>query len=47
LYRAEVVLLEEIKHQSLQIAMEVPLCPGEAEDKDFQEPDRLKEVANL
>jgi hypothetical protein len=47
MYGAEVVLLEEVKHQSLQTAVEAPVCPSEAEEKDLLESGRLKAVANL
>jgi hypothetical protein len=47
MYGAEVVLPEEVKHQSLQTAVEAPVCPSEAEEKDLLESGRLKAVANL
>jgi hypothetical protein len=47
LFRAEAVLPEEIKHQSLHTTIEVPSCPNEAEEKDLLELERLKVVANL
>jgi hypothetical protein len=47
MYRAEVVLPEEVKHRRLCTTAEVPACPSEAEDKYLLEPDRLKVVANL
>jgi hypothetical protein len=47
MYGAEAVLPEEVKHQSLRIAVEVPACPSEAEKKDLLELDRLMVVANL
>jgi hypothetical protein len=47
LFRAEAVLSEEIKHQSLCTATEAPSCPSEAKEKDLLESDRLKVVANL
>jgi hypothetical protein len=47
MYGVEAVLLEEIKHQSLQTATETPACPNEAEEKDLLESDRLKAVTNL
>jgi hypothetical protein len=37
LFRVEVVLPEEIKHQSMRIAVEAPPCPNEAEEKDLSE----------
>jgi hypothetical protein len=47
MYGTEVVLPEEVKHQSLQTAVEAPVCPSEAEEKDLLESGRLKAVANL
>jgi hypothetical protein len=47
LFGAEVVLPEEIKHQSLCTTTEAPPCPSEAEEKDLLESERLKIVANL
>jgi hypothetical protein len=47
LFGAKAILPEEIKHQSLQTAMEVPPYPTEAKDKDLLEMDRLKAVPNL
>jgi hypothetical protein len=47
LFGVEAVLPEEIKHQSLCIAAETPLCPSEAVEKDLLESKRLKAVANL
>jgi hypothetical protein len=47
LFRAEAILLEEIKHKSLRTTTEVLCCPSEAEDQDLLELDRLKAVANL
>jgi hypothetical protein len=47
LFRAEAVLPEEIKHQSLRTITEVPPCPSEAEEKDLLESERLKAVENL
>jgi hypothetical protein len=47
MFRAEVVLSEEIKHQSLHATVEVLPCPSEAEEKDLLESDRIKAVANL
>jgi hypothetical protein len=47
LFRAEAVLPEEIKHQSLRTTTEAPSCPNEAEEKDLLEPKRLKAVTNM
>jgi hypothetical protein len=47
LFRAEAVLLDEIKHQSLRTTAEVPPCPSEAKEKDLLESERLKVVENL
>jgi hypothetical protein len=47
LFRAEAVLPEEIKHQSLRAAVEAPSCLSEAEEKYLLESDRPKAVANL
>jgi hypothetical protein len=47
LFRAEAVLPEEIKHQSLRTTVEASTCPNEAEEKDLLESDRLKAVTNL
>jgi hypothetical protein len=47
MYGAEAVLLEEVKHQSLQTATEAPACPSEAKEKNLLESYRLKVVANL
>jgi hypothetical protein len=47
LFKAEAVLPEEIKHQSLRTTMEAPSCPNEAEEKDLLESERLKAVTNL
>jgi hypothetical protein len=47
LFGAEVVLPEEIKHQSLHTMTKAPSCPSEAEEKDLLESDRLKAIANL
>jgi hypothetical protein len=47
LFRAEAVLPEEIKHQSLRTTTEAPPCPNEVEEKDLLEPERLKAVTNL
>jgi hypothetical protein len=46
-YGAEAMLLEEIKHRSLQTAAETAPCPNEADEKDLFESDRLKDVVNL
>jgi hypothetical protein len=45
LFRAEAVLPEEIKHQSLRA--EAPPCPNKAEEEDLLESERLKAVTNL
>jgi hypothetical protein len=47
MYGAEAVLPEEVKHRSLGMATETPMCPSEAEEKDLLESDRLKVVVNL
>jgi hypothetical protein len=47
LFRAEAMLPEEIKHQSLRTTAEVPPCPSEAEEKDLLESESLKAVENL
>jgi hypothetical protein len=47
LFRAEAVLLEEIKHQNLCTTAEAAPCPNEAEEKDLLEPDRPKAVTNM
>jgi hypothetical protein len=47
LFRAEAVLPEEIKHQSLCTIMEVQPCLSEAEEKDILESERLKALENL
>jgi hypothetical protein len=47
MYEAKVMLPEEVRHQSLRTAIEAPVCPNEAEEKDLLEVDRLKVVANL
>jgi hypothetical protein len=47
LFGAEVVLPEEIKHQSLHTTVEVPPCPSEVEEKDLLELERIKVVENL
>jgi hypothetical protein len=47
MYRAEAMLPEEIKHQSLQAAAESTTCSNEVEEKDLLESDRLKEMKNL
>jgi hypothetical protein len=47
LFRAEVVLPEEIKHQSLHTTAEAPPCPSEGEEKDLLLSERLKVVINL
>jgi hypothetical protein len=47
MYGREAMLLEEIKHQSLQTTTETFPCANEAEEKDLLESDRLKAVVNL
>jgi hypothetical protein len=47
MYRAEAMLLEEIKHQSLWVTADRTTCPNEAEEKDLLESARLEEVTNL
>jgi hypothetical protein len=47
LFRAEAVLLEEIKHQILCTTVEAPPCPNEAEEKDLLASKMLKGVTNL
>jgi hypothetical protein len=47
LFRVEVVLPEEMKHQSLHTIAKVPPCPSEVEEKDLLESERLKAVENL
>jgi hypothetical protein len=47
LFRAEAMLPEEIKHQSLRTIAEAAPCPNEDEEKDLFESVRLKAVANL
>jgi hypothetical protein len=47
MYKVEVMLPEEIKHQSLRAAAESTTCPNEAEEKDLLESDRLKAITNL
>jgi hypothetical protein len=47
MYRAEAMLPEEIKHQSLRVTAESTTCPNEAEKKDLLKSDRLKMVTNL
>jgi hypothetical protein len=47
LFRAEAVLPEEIKHQSLCTTVKAAPCPNEAEEKDLLEPNRPKAVTNL
>jgi hypothetical protein len=47
LFRVEVVLPKEIKHQSLCTTAEASACPSEAKEKDLLESDRLKVVTNL
>jgi hypothetical protein len=37
LFKAEAVLQEEMKHQSLRRTTEAPPCPNEAEEKDLLE----------
>jgi hypothetical protein len=47
MYGAEVVLPEEIKHQSLRTATETTVCPNEVEEKDLLKSNRHKAIANL
>jgi hypothetical protein len=47
LYETEAMLPEEIKHQSLRVAVESTPCPSEAQEKDLLESDRLKAITNL
>jgi hypothetical protein len=47
LFRAEVVLPKEIKHQSMRTTAGAAPCPNEAKEKDLLESERLKAVANL
>jgi hypothetical protein len=47
LFRAEAVLLEEIKHKSMRTIVKAPPCPSEAEETDLSESERLKAVTNL
>jgi hypothetical protein len=47
MYGAEAMMLEEIKHQSLQPTADSTPYPSKAEDKDFLELDRFKAVTNL
>jgi hypothetical protein len=47
MYGTEAMLPEEVKHQSLRVAVESTPCPSEAEEKDMLESDRLKAVTNL
>jgi hypothetical protein len=47
LFRAEAVLPEEIKHQSLRTTADGAPRPCEAEEKYLLELERLKTVANL
>jgi hypothetical protein len=47
LFRAEAVLPEKIKHQSLCTTAEAPPGPNETEEKDLLESERLKVVTNL
>jgi hypothetical protein len=47
LFGAEVVLPEEIKHQSLHTTVEASPCPSKAEEKDLLKSDRLKAATNL
>jgi hypothetical protein len=47
LFRAEAVLPEEIKHQSLRRTAEASPCPSKAEEKDMLESESLKVVTNL
>jgi hypothetical protein len=47
MYRAEAILLEEVKHRSLGTETTTPACPCEDKEKDLLESDKLKAVANL
>jgi hypothetical protein len=47
LFRAEAVLKEEVKHQSLHTTTDASSCPNEAKEKNLMEPERLKAVTNL
>jgi hypothetical protein len=47
LFRVKAVLPKDIKHRSLQTAVEAPPCPNEGGEKHLLELDRLKAVANL
>jgi hypothetical protein len=47
MYRAEGVLLKEVKQRSLRTTIATPACPSEAEEKDLLESNRLKDVAKL
>jgi hypothetical protein len=47
LFRAEEVLPEEIKHQSLRTIAEASPCPSKAEEKDLLESDKLNALTNL
>jgi hypothetical protein len=47
MYGAKAVLLEEVKHRSLETATEVLACTCETEEKDLLELDRLNVMANL
>jgi hypothetical protein len=47
LFRAKVVLMYEIKHQSQCTTLEAPPCPNESKEKDLLESERHKVVTNL
>jgi hypothetical protein len=44
---AKVVILKEIKHQSLCTIVEASPCPNKAKEKDLLESDMLEVVTNL
>jgi hypothetical protein len=47
LFRAEIVMPEEIKHKSTQRMLEATICPFEVEEKHLLESDRFKAIINL
>jgi hypothetical protein len=47
MYGAEAVVPEEVKHRTLWTAIEAPVCPSEAKEKDLLVPDKHRPVANL
>jgi hypothetical protein len=47
LFGVEVVLPEEIKHQSFCTTAEASTCPSEPEEKDLLESYKIKAVTNL